>query len=74
MTSGQRGWKRQPPGGRARSGGAPGIPASSRRGPVTDGNALIKPRVYGCSGRSKIASVSAASATWPAYITSTRSE
>ena len=73
MTSGQRGWKRQPLGGRARSGGLPGIPISSRRGPgptgtrssgrgCRDGGAARRsPR----SGRSPT--------TWPAYITSTRS-
>src|SRR5438477_90008 len=34
MTS-QRGWKRQPVGGEIRSGGEPGIPLSTWRGPLT---------------------------------------
>ena len=50
--TGHRGWKRQPAGGCARSGGAPGIPVSRTRGPRMDGNASSSPRLYGCAGTS----------------------
>ena len=75
MTSGQRGWKRQPLGGRARSGGAAGDPeqlsarAADRRERVH--------QTRGCTGAAaarRSRSVRAASAIWPAYITITRSE
>ena len=57
MTLGQRGANRQPAGGRARSGGLPGMPVSGSRGPWIDGNASISPMLYGCCGESKSCSV-----------------
>src|SRR5437763_16513435 len=42
---GQRGWKRQPDGGAARSGGAPGMPVIRTSGPVSGGNDCIRPIV-----------------------------
>src|SRR5271169_6132812 len=41
----QRGTNGQPGGGLPRSGGEPGMPASSRRGPRSDGNELSRPLV-----------------------------
>src|SRR5580658_3238208 len=41
----QRGSNGQPGGGLRKSGGEPGIPASSRRGPRSDGNELSRPLV-----------------------------
>ena len=73
-TFGQRGANRQPAGGLARSGGLPGIPLSGTRGPLIDGNASSRPALYGCSGESKTRRVAPSSATWPAYITISRSE
>src|SRR5205085_9360202 len=42
---GQRGLNRQPGGGSARSGGAPGIPVSRSTGPVSGGNERVRPNV-----------------------------
>src|SRR5262249_61945607 len=44
-TCGQRGAKRQPAGGRSRSGGEPGIPSSCSFWPWIDGNASSSPSV-----------------------------
>ena len=74
MTFGQRGANRQPAGGRARSGGLPGMPVSGSRGPRIEGNASISPVLYGCSGVSNTCWVGPNSATCPAYITISRSE
>ena len=71
---GQRGAKRQPCGGFARFGGEPGMPSSRTLGPRSEGNAASSPCEYGWSGRSNSSLVFASSATWPAYITSSRSE
>src|SRR6185437_8081090 len=73
-TTGQRGLNRQPLGGLPRSGGLPGIPLSSTRSPWMDGNASSRPLLYGCDGVSKTVRVGPVSTTWPAYITTSRSE
>ena len=57
-----------------RSGGLPGMPLSGTLGPRIEGNASSRPLVYGCSGSSKTRRVAPSSATWPAYITISRSE
>ena len=75
MTFGQRGANRQPAGGLARSGGLPGMPVSGTRGPLIDGNASIRPMRVGVQRASRTPAGSAPnSATWPAYITISRSE
>src|SRR5262249_20960983 len=74
ITKGQRGAKRQPAGGRSRSGGAPGIPSKCSLVPWIDGNASSSPRVYGCRRCSNTCPVRPSSATCAAYITSKRSE
>ncbi len=50
------------------------MPLSGTRGPRIEGKASSRPRVYGCSGSSKTRRVGPSSATWPAYITISRSE
>ncbi len=74
MTLGQRGSNRQPAGGRARSGGLPGMPVSGTRGPWMDGKASSNPRLYGWRGASKTVRVGPNSTTCPEYITISRSE
>src|SRR5581483_7812510 len=69
---GQRGWKRQPAGGEARSGGAPPIPVRRARGPRSGGNDSIRPTVYGCRARLRSSAAGAASTTSPAYMIATR--
>src|SRR6185436_15194653 len=71
---GQRGAKRQPAGGRSRSGGEPGIPSRRSFAPWIDGKASSSPCVYGWSGFSNSCRVRPSSATCAAYITSSRSE
>ena len=44
---GQRVWKRQPLGGAERSGGEPGMPVIRSIGPVSGGNEVSRPCVYG---------------------------
>jgi len=43
-------WKRHPLGMDCRSGGEPGMPFISRRGPCNGGNDRSNPRLYGCRG------------------------
>ena len=50
------------------------MPVSGTRGPVIDGNASSRPALYGCRGESNTSRVGPNSATWPAYITISRSE
>ena len=45
ITTGHRGWNRQPLGGLPRSGGRPGMPVSATRSPRSDGNASSSPRL-----------------------------
>ena len=71
--SGQRGWKRQPLGGAARSGGEPGMPTRRCSGPVSGGNDSMSPRVYGCSGLRAAARAGAGSTISPAYMIAIRS-
>ncbi len=71
---GERGRKRHSLQVAERLGGAPGMPASGTFGPLIEGKASSRPREYGCSGRSKTCRVAPSSATWPAYMTSSRSE
>ena len=73
MQSGQRGWKRQPAGGSARSGGAPGMPTRRCIGPVSGGNDSISPRVYGCRGDACSCALGAVSTISPAYMIAIRS-
>jgi hypothetical protein len=72
--TGQRGLKRQPAGSFARFGGSPGMPVSGTLGPRIEGNASSRALLYGCDGVSKTVRVGPNSTTWPAYITSSRSE
>ena len=71
-TNGQRGWKRQPGGGAARSGGAPGIVESGSRTTSKSGTERSRPSVYGCRGSRNTVSTGPVSTTWPAYMTATR--
>ena len=71
-TNGHRGWKRQPGGGAARSGGEPGIVASVSRTTSTSGTDRRRLSVYGCRGSRKTSSIGPVSTTWPAYMTATR--
>ena len=50
MASAQRGWKRQPGGGAATTGGEPAMPVSGIFGPRTVGYASSSARAYGCRG------------------------
>ena len=55
--------------------GSPGSRCSGTCGPRMDGKASSRPWLYGCSGRVEHLRWSApSSATWPAYITASRSE
>ena len=74
MASAQRGWKRQAGGSAATFGGEPAMPVSGIFGPRTVGYASSSARAYGCRGVVNSDRVEPSSATWPAYITSTRSE
>ncbi len=68
-----RGRNEQPAGGLCRSGGEPGIPASSRRAPCSDGNEFSSPLVYGWAGSRWICCALATSTSRPAYMTAMRS-
>src|SRR5215467_15845055 len=74
FASAHRAANEQPSIATPRSGGAPGMPVSSTRGPRIDGNASSSPRLYGCDGVSKTVRVGPDSTTWPAYMTSNWSE
>src|SRR6202042_520693 len=69
----QRGWKVHPVGALRRSGGEPGMPSITRRGPCSEGNELSRPREYGCRGARKIAFARPCSTSRPAYMTAIES-
>jgi hypothetical protein len=69
MAWGQRGWKRQPVGGRARSGTLPSIETRIGLGVARSRTPASRPWVYGCRGRAKSSSTGASSAMRPAYMT-----
>ena len=73
MQCGQRGWKRQPLGGSPRSGGMPGMPVIRTSGPVSGGNELSSPCVYGCFASAKRSRAAAVSTISPAYMIPIRS-
>ena len=72
ITSGQRGWKRQPLGGSIRFGGAPGIEWRA----VVSSEIVERSssRVYGCAGSAKSSRAGPSSTIRPAYMTATRSQ
>src|SRR6185312_4259667 len=75
--NGQRVWKRQPSGTRARSPGSPLSMIRRRRRSRTGsaiGTADSRAIVYGCIGRSKNARVADRSTTWPRYMVTTSSD
>ena len=69
---GQRGWKRQPAGGDARSGGEPGMPVMRSTGPVSGGKERIRPSVYGWRASACSRSPGASSTISPAYMIAMR--
>src|SRR5881296_1025040 len=75
---GQRGWNRQPAGHALAAGTWPGMVCKRPRTWLTRvsirGTAAISPSVYGWSGCANSSGVAAVSTTWPAYITTTRSD
>src|SRR6267143_1009254 len=68
---GHRGWNRHPVGGSKRLGGTPSIDRSSFV--FTEIVLASNPWLYGWMGLRKIPSTAPFSASWPAYITATRS-
>src|SRR6516225_704952 len=74
MACGQRVWKGQPGGGLRGEGSSPFTASRSRRAlPPREGVLASSAFVYGCAGRSKIASLGPSSTTLPRYITKTAS-
>ena len=74
MTRGQRGANRQPAGGRARSGGLPRDPGQRHLRPADGRERVQQARAVRVLWRVEDLAGGARSATWPAYITISRSE
>src|SRR3954452_8067721 len=71
---GHRGWNEHPEGIPRRSGGEPGIPASSRRSPRSAGKDLSRPSLYGWSESLYRSAERASSTIRPPYMIAIRSE
>ena len=72
-TYGQRGWKRQPLGGRAGSGTSPGSASGRKPAPSAWGIAAMSASVYGCCGAPRARASAPISTTSPRYMTPTAS-